>query len=348
MKKLYLTPLLVLSCFVATAQLSPEFILEEGKAVAIQFTYTGDLKRLSVGFQNNPKPIFGHFLTEEDKTIFRAAIPFAEGQEYVIREGEKLLAQFRLEGNNEPPPMVLAVYPSSNTVPANQLKMYVKFDQPMRADGVYEYIYVADENGRRLPGVILPLQPPLWNAENTTLTLWFDPGKIKRDLQPNQMHGTPIQSGKRYSVVIEGAFSSQKGDQLGQQFIRPFSTGDEDRVKPSLERWTLVAPAPGGRDALSVKFGEPMDLGSLDGKFIVKTESGNGQIVDGVFEIISGETGLTFKPAKPWLAGSYVLVVNPAIEDLAGNNLQRLFDEDTTAENPDLAKQDWQLKFIIR
>ncbi|WOK08880.1 Ig-like domain-containing protein [Imperialibacter roseus] len=348
MKKYYLIPLLVLSYYVATAQLSPEFILEKGKAVAIQFTYNGDLKRLSVALQNNPRPIFGQFLTEGDKTIFRAAIPFAEGQEYVIKEGEKLLSQFRFEGDNEPPPIVLAVYPSSNTVPANQLKMYVKFDQPMRADGVYEHIYVADENGRRLPVAILPLQPALWNADNTMLTLWFDPGKIKRDLQPNQMHGTPLQPGKRYSLIVEGAFSSQKGDQLGQQFSRPFSTGDDDRVKPDLEKWKLVAPSAGSNDALTVQFGEPMDFGSLDGKFSVKTESGDGQIVDGVFEITAGETGLTFKPAKSWLAGSYVLVVDPTIEDLAGNNLQRLFDEDTTVENPDLAKQDWHLKFIIR
>ncbi|MEQ8807994.1 MAG: Ig-like domain-containing protein [Imperialibacter sp.] len=348
MKKYYLTPLLVLSCFVATAQLSPEFILEEGKAVAIHFTYTGDLKKLTVGVQNSPRPIFGQFLTEGDKTIFRAAIPFTEGQEYVIREGEKLLAQFRLEGNNEPPPMVLAVYPSSNIVPANQLKMYVKFDQPMRADGVYEDIYVADENGRRLPGVILPLQPPLWNAENTTLTLWFDPGKIKRDLQPNQMHGTPLQPGKRYSLVVEGAFGSQKGDQLGQQFSRPFSTSDDDRVKPSLESWKLVAPAPGGRDALSVKFGEPMDLGSLDGKFSVKREDADQQIIEGTFETQPGEVGLTFQPTKPWLAGVYLLIIDPTIEDLAGNNLQRLFDEDTAVDNPELAKWDWQLKFIIR
>jgi hypothetical protein len=332
----------------ATAQLSPEFILEEGKAVAIQFTYTGDLKRLSVALQNNPRPIFGQFLTEGDKTIFRAAIPFTEGQEYIIREGEKVLAQFRFEGNNEPPPMVVAVYPSSNSVPANQLKMYVKFDQPMRADGVYEHIYVADENRRRLPGAILPLQPALWNADNTILTLWFDPGKIKRDLQPNQMHGTPLQPGKRYSLVVEGAFSNQKGEQLGQRFSRPFSTGDDDRVKPSLERWTLVAPSPGSSEALTVQFDEPMDFGSLTGKFSVLKEGANQETIAGFFETVPGETGLTFKPAKPWRTGSYVLVVAPSIEDLAGNNLQRLFDEDTTVENPELAKQDWHLKFIIR
>jgi hypothetical protein len=348
LKKYYLIPLLVLSYYVATAQLSPEVILEEGRAVAIQFTYTGDLKRLSIALRNNPRPIFGQFLTEGDETIFRAAIPFTEGQEYVIREGEMVLGEFRFDGRNEPPPMVLAVYPSSNTVPANQLKMYVKFDQPMRADGVYEYIYMADENRRRLPGAILPLQPALWNADNTILTLWFDPGKIKRDLQPNQMHGTPLQPGKRYSLVVEGAFSNQKGGQLGQQFSRPFSTSDDDRVKPSLERWTLVAPSAGGRDALGVAFGEPMDFGSLDGKFSVKTASGDGQIVDGVFEITAGETGLTFQPTKPWLAGVYQLIIDPTIEDLAGNNLQRLFDEDTTVENPELAKRDWQLEFIIR
>ena len=43
-------------------------------------------------------------------------------------------------------------------------------------------------------GTFLDLQPELWNAEGTVLTLWLDPGRIKRDLIPNKELGIPLKA----------------------------------------------------------------------------------------------------------------------------------------------------------
>ena len=37
-----------------------------------------------------------------------------------------------------------------------------------------------------MKSIFLELENELWNPEHTQLTLWLDPGRIKRDLIPNQ------------------------------------------------------------------------------------------------------------------------------------------------------------------
>jgi hypothetical protein len=36
-------------------------------------------------------------------------------------------------------------------------------------------------------------------------------------------------------------------------------------------------------------------------------------------------------PSRPWPAGRYAIVVDPVLEDLAGNNLRRPFDREAAA-----------------
>ncbi len=49
----------------------------------------------------------------------------------------------------------------------------------------------------------------------------------------------------------------------------------------------------------------------------------------GTVDISEGETRWQFTPGKPWSAGDYRLVVDTALEDLAGNAVGRAFDVDT-------------------
>jgi len=45
------------------------------------------------------------------------------------------------------------------------------------------------------------------------------------------------------------------------------------------------------------------------------------------------ETRWEFLPEQPWQTGDYRIEINSALEDLAGNKLNRLFDFDTVADN---------------
>ena len=56
--------------------------------------------------------------------------------------------------------------------------------------------------------------------------------------------------------------------------------------------------------------------------------------VAGRIEIAADETQWLFRPRQPWHAGDYAVLVNATLEDRAGNNFQRLFDEDVSRRRP--------------
>ena len=43
---------------------------------------------------------------------------------------------------------------------------------------------------------------------------------------------------------------------------------------------------------------------------------------------------MRFYPAEPWNTGNYMIEVEGRLEDLAGNNLNRLFEKDLHKPNP--------------
>lgn len=48
----------------------------------------------------------------------------------------------------------------------------------------------------------------------------------------------------------------------------------------------------------------------------------------GKIEVLHNERAWRFTPLTEWKKGRYILRVEPRVEDLAGNNLERLFDRD--------------------
>ena len=63
-----------------------------------------------------------------------------------------------------------------------------------------EYIKVINLNTQKEEDIFLTLETELWNADHTELTLWLDPGRIKKDLIPNQKLGIPIKNGNSYEL----------------------------------------------------------------------------------------------------------------------------------------------------
>jgi hypothetical protein len=55
---------------------------------------------------------------------------------------------------------------------------------------------------------------------------------------------------------------------------------------------------------------------------------GSAARVVGSSEVGPEERSWTFTPAAPWLEAPHWLVVDPALEDVAGNSVRRLFDRD--------------------
>ncbi len=68
-------------------------------------------------------------------------------------------------------------------------------------------------------------------------------------------------------------------------------------------------------------------------KNAVSITNSNGTIINGTFETGSKETILSFIPDELWKPAEYSINIEARLEDLAGNNLNRLFDKDLTQPN---------------
>ena len=60
-------------------------------------------------------------------------------------------------------------------------------------------------------------------------------------------------------------------------------------------------------------------------------------LVPGKVRVDQQEKAWHWFPDGPWRTGRYIIRVSTDVEDLAGNNLQRLFDKPYTHSNPNPA-----------
>ena len=206
------------------------------------------------------------------------------------------------------------------------------------------FISVTNDLGDTLEKIFLPLQPELWNAKRDILTLWLDPGRIKRALGPNQTLGSPLKASQSYQINISAAWKDQNGYQMQHAFTKKYIAKEATRTKPDPHTWKINTPKPYSRDTLRIAFERPMD-------FVLSREC----ISVYRDNRISGEVNLQddqriwlFTPDEYWAPGSYQIKIESRMEDLAGNNLQRLFDEEISEQKQAQESQlDHRLEFQI-
>src|SRR5205085_9236781 len=116
------------------------------------------------------------------------------------------------------------VYPSTDVLPSNQLRLYIYFSASMSRGEAEQRIHVLDAAGKPLPAVFLPGQE-LWDPQNRRLTMTFDPGRIKRDLVSNRSMGPPIVEGRRYAILIDREWRSANGVAMAEPFRKVFRGG---------------------------------------------------------------------------------------------------------------------------
>jgi len=226
-------------------------------------------------------------------------------------------------GSNQPT-LVTQIYPSADILPENLLKFYLHFSAPMSRGHIYDYIHLREESGKEVELPFLEIDEELWNPTLTRLTLFIDPGRIKRGVRPLEEIGPALQAGKRYALVIDDAWKDGFGHSLGKSFQKLFTVGPPDREPPDPAQWKVQAPA---KDApLTITFPEPLDQALAERVIQVARQS--GERVDGRATLADHEQEWKFLPTRPWDRGSYNVVVQTTIEDLAGNNIGKPFEVD--------------------
>ena len=218
---------------------------------------------------------------------------------------------------------VRQVYPSGPELPENMLRFYIEFTGPMGRGSALEHIRLVDADGRDVVDPFLPVEAEFWSPDRTRFTLFFDPGRVKRDIKPNRDMGRALIPGERYALVIDEKWPDGNAAPLKSPHRHEFT------VVPAIEQaldpaaWTIESPRVGTREPVTIRFPWPLDHGLLQRTITVRTAdlpvAGQGSVQD-------GERGWSFVPRQPWIPGSYALDVLTALEDPAGNRIGRAFE----------------------
>lgn len=290
--------------------------------------------------------ILGSFQVEQN-VVFEPLVPFSFDTEYQLYiRGKQISTISSKDPNPGVAPMVVASYPQLDTVPDNLLKIYLQFSQPMREGQALTHISLLANGKDSLKDVFLDLQPELWNEDRTVVTLWLDPGRIKRDLQPHLRMGNPLQQKASYTFVVSANWQNTKGIPLGQPYRWQFSTTLRDSLSPLPANWKLVIPVRETKNPLFIYFGEVLDHFLLQESFAIK--NGNGDTVTGIWKITDKDRACRFIPSVPWAEGNYTIDIAARLEDLAGNNLNRPFDRDLRDRKKPATQNHYQRTFHIR
>jgi len=272
-------------------------------------------------------PMLGSYAVENGSLVFRPRFPLSPGvrTRAVFRTPGALPVVAIFNASTAAPAAtarVEHVYPSVDVLPDNQLKFYLQFSAPMSRGEVWRRIHLLDPNGKGVDLPFLEIAQELWDRDYRRLTVLFDPGRIKRGLLPLEEVGPAIEEGKSYTLVIDREWLDARGAPMTEGFRKAFRVGPSDRTPPDTAAWRVTAPKAGTVDALVVKFPESMDW-ALSLRLIEVAG------VAGTASVESNETEWRFKPNAPWKSGEYKIVVDTALEDLAGNRIGRAFDVDT-------------------
>jgi len=322
-----MTPTVVFST--DSARLGEVSVYPLRRSIAAEPDSRARLLSVRVGGDSTALPLLGSYTVAGDTLRFRPRFRPLPGVTYVARfAGDSVVTtMWRYDApSGAPSTVVSAIYPTTDVVPMNLLRMYVEFSAPMSSGHAWDFVklYAEGDSLVEEPFFTAGGVVELWDPEHTRLTILFDPGRIKRDLKPHEEMGLPLRAGKRYRLVIDSTWRDASGRPLVRSFTKQFRVGPQDRALVRTSSWRLTPPPAGTADSLVVVFPESLDRALL--ARLVSVHDSTGTKIDGAAVISERETRWTFAPTRPWGRGTYALHVDTELEDLAGNNLKRLFD----------------------
>jgi hypothetical protein len=233
------------------------------------------------------------------------------------------------------PPRVVKIHPTADVLPANHLRFYIYFDRPMRGGKeLFKHLAIVDHKGNEIEEPWLVDE--IWDEANNCLILYIHPGRIKWGVELRELMGPVLHEKRSYALVVRGAWTDLEGNKLGKDVIKKFRTTAEDRLRIELGDWEVAAPRAGTLEPVELKLAKSIDYRSLHSGLTVT--GANGQRLAGKVQVGPAEKNWRFTPAEPWHKGPHAIVVNPDLEDVAGNTPSRPFDMDLGATQPPAQK----------
>jgi hypothetical protein len=303
--------------------------------------------------------IAGSYAVNNETLRFTPRFAFREGQNYRAvlywprrespskREVADVIYQFRQSASaSSPQTEVSDIFPAVAIVPENLLRFYIQFSASMSRGSVYEHVRLLDTTNRPVELPFLELGEELWDAEQKRLTLLIDPGRIKRGVKPREDLGTVLRAGESFTLVVKSSWLDAQNRPLRKQFSKQFRVGPpiEQAIDPT--QWQISVPLDDSRQPLTIDFPRPLDHALLERTITVRSTSGIQ--IEGEVLVSRGQQRWEFRPNGPWRPGKFEIVVDRALEDLAGNRIGRAFELNEVGPISDeIQVDDVRLKFEI-
>jgi hypothetical protein len=274
-------------------------------------------------------PMAGRLVRDGADLCFVPRFAFLNGTVYTVTvDGAIAATLVRAWPDRRATTEVAGIRPTSAEVPRNLLRLYVWFSAPMSQGYAAGHVRLADDSGGTIAGALLASEFELWDASRRRLTVLLDPARIKRGLADHRNSGYPLRSGEPVRLVVDGGFRDAQGLPLRATTQRRYEVGDDERRHVDPRSWVLTVPRAGTFEPVQVAFGRPLDHGLL-ARCLLVTGPG-GEPIRGALQIGAEERSWQLIPRQAWAPGPHQLIVDPVLEDLAGNSVSRVFDRDLT------------------
>jgi hypothetical protein len=126
-------------------------------------------------------------------------------------------------------------------------------------------------------------------------------------------------------LVVDAGFRDATGAALKSGAERSYRVGADLHGHVDPATWRLTPPAAASAEPLAVAFGRPLDSALLGRCLRVVGPEG---VLGGTPTRHEGEFAWRFTPDRAWRPGPHRLLVDPVLEDVAGNAVGRVFDRD--------------------
>ncbi|MCL9806973.1 hypothetical protein NAT51_15660 [Flavobacterium amniphilum] len=220
-------------------------------------------------------------------------------------------------------PRIIAIYPTSDSIPVNILRFYIKFSKPMQEMNILQHIKLLDECKKNITGVFYENQYELWNEDRTTITLLVDPGRVKLGLLANNKMGRAFDEGKKYSLEIDNLILDFEDQKLENNYTKTFIAVNDDIVPPDIEKWKLELPKLNSKETIVINFNDKIN--HISAYTLIKVFRDKKKIQGNVI-LDNHESTWIFKPNEKWKKGDYQVIVEPQLEDISANTINKLFD----------------------
>ena len=208
----------------------------------------------------------------------------------------------------------MRVFPSSPTLPVNVLRVSLAFTDRQEPNRLAE-ISLRYADGSPVGQAFLNQE--LWTPDDRTLTLIFDPGRVKTGTLAHQQLGYALKVGRVVNVLLDG------------RILKSWLIVGEQRVAPNPRQWKIRVPHAETREPLVMDLGRAIDY---MGENSIVAVSPTNELVHGRAVLGSHESTWTFTPSEPWRSGHYRIVVDRHLEDAEGNAIDDPFERHGTPD----------------